>query len=484
MRRGTLGGSKGLGRVLVGKRHLARIGLASAVLLTAACTAPDRTEAGAWHRFELGLCEDYPEETRSLTSARADLQLAHDTGAAALRIAFGWDAMEPEPGQYDWSFWDAYVRLATEQYHIRLIPYVCYTPRWATADQGPDYWRSPPRNPEDFGRFVTVLVQRYRKWIHSWELWNEPDNQAYWLGTPGQFAALVRAGSRAVRQSDPRASIVLGGLAGKLDYLETLFRDEHLAPAVDIVNFHSYFETWHPDPIEKLPREVARAAQIVDTYGQREPLWMAETGYSTVGPRPETSGVYRPWYDDEHTSDAQANALVRTIVLAAGTARLSELAWYRINDLPPTNEVIGDDNNRHLGLLALDRRPKPAVEFFTRLAALFRQPYRPVGVRLEAADASAPEAEVRAFEFADGRYALFAWLPMPGSAQPGQKITRDNRSRRIALRLRSEGQRIARVSGLFSRITQDVALWQKGSDVRLSVQLTGSRVTALELQAR
>src|SRR4051794_12727249 len=83
-----------------------------------------------FQRVEIGLCEDYPEESRSLTSARRDLEVLKTNNLRVLRIAFGWDAMEPEPGKYDWSFWDDFVRLAVDEYGVKLIPYVCYTPRW------------------------------------------------------------------------------------------------------------------------------------------------------------------------------------------------------------------------------------------------------------------------------------------------------------------------------------------------------------------
>lgn len=42
---------------------------------------------------------------------------------------------------------------------------------------------------------------------------------------------------------------------------------------------------WHPDPIERLPEYVGRAAEIMREHGEREPLWMAETGSSSVGGR-------------------------------------------------------------------------------------------------------------------------------------------------------------------------------------------------------
>lgn len=40
---------------------------------------------------------------------------------------------------------------------------------------------------------MRVIAARYRGQIRSWELWNEPDNPAYWLGTTAPFAELVSA---------------------------------------------------------------------------------------------------------------------------------------------------------------------------------------------------------------------------------------------------------------------------------------------------
>lgn len=384
---------------------------ACALILSACAT---RTPAPVqWHTTELGLCEDYPEESRSLASAEKDLATARASGARVLRIAFGWDAMEPERGRYDWTFWDVFVREATENTGIRLIPYVCYTPKWAASDQGDNYWRSPPRDPEDYARFVSALVRHYRGRIHSWELWNEPDNQAYWLGTTPQFAALVRAGSSAVRNADPTAAVVLGGIAGELDFLAKLLRDEHVGEYVDVINIHSYYETWHPSPIERLPAYIGAAAGLIHDSGGRQQLWMAETGYSTVGDRPEVSSVYRAHFRGEHTDQAQAAALARTLVEALATTQLTVIAWYRINDLAAGQDVIGDDNNRHLGLRDIHGAAKPALRTFAYLARLFNQPYAVLPASV-AAEGNAREAvQVRAFRLRDNRRLVVAWLAMP-----------------------------------------------------------------------
>ena len=479
--------------VLIPLSHSARIRLRARTwipalcvaggLLLASCTVtPHRGRAGEhWQKTAIGLCEDYPEETRSIAAARQDLAAAHAAGATVLRIAFGWDAMEPEPGKYDWTFWDDFVQLATS-YNIRLIPYVCYTPKWAATDQGKNYWRSPPRDPADFARFVAVLVRRYHTRIHSWELWNEPDNQAYWLGSPAQFAALVRAGSASVRRVDPKATIVLGGIAGELDFLAKLLRDEELGPFVDVINIHSYYETWHPSPIEHLPAYIDAAHGLIADTGGRQALWMAETGYSSVGDRADVSGVYRAHFRGEHTEAAQAGALVRTFATALATEKLSLIAWYRINDLTSGQDVIGDDNNRHLGLRRVDGAAKPALGAFTFIAQRFERGYETLAPSFTMEGNASGQPEVRAFRVRDDHRIVFAWLSTPdepAAPRPGADVRSAN-VQIVVPGVRASNVRFRNAQG--QAIAGDDATWREiGSETKLMLTLRGGEVVIAEI---
>ncbi|MFT3783667.1 MAG: beta-galactosidase [Nibricoccus sp.] len=456
---------------------------ALALSLLSSCSTPtgSQKESDKWTTSTLGLCEDYPEETRSLAHAYEDLELAERSGAKGLRIAFGWDAIEPERGQYDWAFWDEFVHTAVKKYHIRLIPYVCYTPKWAAKDQGENFWRSPPRDAEDFARFMAAIVHRYRDDISSWELWNEPDNPAYWLGTHEEFADLVRAGSLAVRESDPRATIVLGGLAGETDFLEQLFAIDKIAPAVDVVNIHSYFETWHPDPIESLPSYVERAASIVKTYGENEPLWMAETGYSSVDGRAAVSGIYHAHFEGEHTDEAQATALARTFVSCLATKRLPLVAWYRINDLPPGENVIGDDNNRHLGIRNVAGTNKPAAQAFALLAQWFQQPYRVVEVDAHVQTENNDAPNIRGFALEDGRTIVAIWFGTKRSNPPDTALIPDTRHATVTLKTPVKGAtRLLRADGTLVS-SERISSKRKLSRREVSVSITGGELIYCEI---
>lgn len=462
-----------------GVRQAAVASVWAAVLVAAGCaSAPEAARPqGQWNVVQVGLCEDYPEEKRSLAGARADLDLVRETGAVVLRVALGWDAIEAERGVYDWSFWDEFVRLAAAR-RVQLIPYVCYTPQWAASDPGDDFWRSPPRDPADFERFMAAVVRRYASTIRTWELWNEPDNRAYWTGTPGQFAALVRAGSAGVRSADPTARVVLGGIATELDFLEQLFREQQIAPAVDVVNLHAYFETWHPDPIERLPAWVDGAREIVLEHGEAEPLWLAETGYSSVGGRAAVSEVYRSRFRGEHDEPAQAAALARTLFLALATEQLPVIAWYRINDLAAGEDVIGDDNNRHLGLRRVDGTDKPARATLAALAGLFSGPYQVITPKVKVSGAKEAAVEVRAFALRDGRHVAAVWLAGLGSAASEAAPATDLRMAEVEVRL--PAARVTSVataaSGRREAGGEPVRWRQRGATLELTFSLRGNDV--------
>src|SRR3954465_5946573 len=133
-----------------------------------AARAPAPTGAHATlRRVPLGLCEDYPEESRSLDEVRRDFAALKAAGVSVLRVSIGWDGIEPEKDRYDLAFWDAFVDLA-QAHGIRLIPYVAYTPRWNSPGSANDYWKTPPRDLSEFGEVMQLLATRYRGRIGSW----------------------------------------------------------------------------------------------------------------------------------------------------------------------------------------------------------------------------------------------------------------------------------------------------------------------------
>lgn len=445
------------------------------------------TDSAGFYAQPAALCEDYPEESTTMKRVLQDFAIVRETGAAALRFAFGWDGIETEPGKYNWGFWDEFVETAHQQ-GVELIPYVCYTPRWAGRDPN-DYWREPPSDLAAFGRFMHQIVSRYKHRIHSWELWNEPDLEAYWLGTADQFALMIEQGARQVRAADPSAIVVLGGMArGRGPFFDRLIRDHHLDSIVDVVNLHGYLETWSEERAETWPERISSFVSLLPVQrSQRPDLWVAEFGYSSHRHKPDKASA---WGIDilhrhEHTPAFQAIALLRhhALVLASGQASLT--AWYRIRDLPAGEKVIGDDNNRYLGLLDPRGQKKPAYSAMRQATRLFGGPLRPWsgnGLMLLKGDKTAAFA----FERKTGEVVIAAWVRSATRQEVADRSgqARDDRSDTLTLRINRHAfsaMRVEEPGGPEPAAANALPAAEHNGSAEVSVALSGKSVFLAEL---
>ncbi len=395
----------------------ARAALGLLVVLALGCRVrppaiPGGAAAAPWTVVPIGLCEDYPEESRSMDEVRRDIALMASAGIGVLRVSIGWDGLEPARGHYDLTFWDSFFA-AMDAARIRVIPYIAYTPRWASSGTGDDFWRYPPVDPQAFGATVGMLARRYRGRVLSWEIWNEPDNRDYWRGSVAQFAELLRVGARAVRAADPSAQVVFGGVAGHPSFVAEVMARPELGDLVDVINAHAYFETWNPVAIESLPRYVQAFAPVL-AHGAR-PLWLAEVGYSNYRQGATVSGDVQARFEYEHTLAFQAVALVRTVTLALAQPQVGLLAWYEMKDPRAGAPMIGDENNRHLGVAFSDWRPKPALAALALVQRLFGHGFRRLDGALRARRQPGSRAEVHAFLTPDGDAVVVAWIPTVGA---------------------------------------------------------------------
>ncbi len=436
----------------------------------------------------VGLCEDYPEESTTLEIIRNDMELLKNTDLQLLRISFGWDGIEEEKDVYDWLFWDDFVRIAVDEYGITLIPYICYTPQWNSTGDSTNYWNHPPVDYEQFGKFMYNLVLRYKDRIKTWEVWNEPDIEFFWNGSIEDFAKLYKIGAEAVRRADPQAKIVFGGLAHRVEFLERLFRDFGISPYVDVVNFHSYRETWDGRPAEDIIDYVHEVASVIERYGDNQPLWMAEVGYSTFRSNGYVSIHYNAYYDYEKTPEYQAVHMFKTLTMLLATEKLSAIAWYEIKDLEPHEEVIGDVNNRHLGIAYVDWSPKPAqpsLRFFNRLFSL---PYRSVTENLDIVTHERSDSRVFAFEQEDGSVVVVGWLQtnLPANRTNDQSgKMKDMRRELIEIRIPLMLHGTAtRYNELGDAQPYDAVVHADEATVLRDLELTGGSIVIIHLEPR
>ncbi len=405
-------------------------------------------------------------------------------GVRTLRVSLGWDGIEPERDRYDLAFWDAFIELAVREYGLRLIPYVAYTPEWnSDADPG-EHWRSPPREPREFAQLMALLAARYRNSVQSWELWNEPDNRDYWLGSVEQYAELARLGAEAIRGVDSELDVVSGGIAGRTEFLAQLFDEHEGARIFDVVNVHSYYETWNPEPIETLSSYVDEVTAIVRRHGGRQAIWMAELGYGNFRRGSRVSHYTTAAFAHEHTLEFQAVALVRSLALLA-PGPVSLAAWYELKDPAASDAMIGDENNRHLGIAFHDYRPKPAFHALSFLSRLLAGGVASAQERvrvLAGASAHVAERQLHAFATARGSLVLVAWLGKPRGAQPrGDGDEVDQRREVLRVQVLDDADRLASFYDAQGQLRSSRPLLARDGALELDLELTGPDVQVVEL---
>ena len=335
----------------------------------------------AYFQMAFAIGDDYFDGRDTRARVRRHLRVARQVGAKYLRCAFSWNGIEPREGQYDFRFWDMLVAEASRA-GIQVIPYVAYTPEWA-ARSPQNFWQQPPRDPALFARVMRQLAARYRGKVLSWELWNEPDLAEYWQGSAAEFAALVKAGAVAVREGDPDAVIVLGGMShGPSSFFGELITQQHIERWVDVIAFHGYPESWDEDRAETVfTSRTARMQSIVSATGQPLDLWLNEMGYADYRLKPTKASAWGTdiYYRYEHTQRYAADFLFKSFAMTLASNDVSLAGWYRIDDFRHSDpRMPADKVHYHLGLIDAAGKPKPTYYALRFASQLLQRPVRVV----------------------------------------------------------------------------------------------------------
>lgn len=147
-----------------------------------------------------------------------------------------------------------------------------------------------------WARFVHEAVSRYKPggalaqqqgWaadqgVRHWEIWNEQDYSGFWIGTPADYARLLKVAYLAARHADPQARIIFGGLANfeKPTWLEDTLAVINTYPDRDAGNWffdsvaeHNYAWSWHTWYY------LYRASQALKAHSiTGKSLWVTESG--------------------------------------------------------------------------------------------------------------------------------------------------------------------------------------------------------------
>ena len=291
-------------------------------------------------------------------------------GARWVRLPLKWASIEPvnlTPENYTWrgNFEDWLAELSTRG--IQVILTLIKNPEWAAT------YRGGPIDLAGNGElveFMTAAVARYSAPpynVKHWEFYNEPDNGiefyaqygwGYWGHDPEAYAQLLAAVYQPIKEVDPEAQIVFGGLA--YDHWTSQggpFVEEFLDGVLqnnggdyfDVMNFHYYpaFRAkWEPYG----RGIIGKASYLRDklrSYDVDKPFICTEASM---------------WSDEAHGGSHELQSrYVPQLFSRSMAADLEATMWYWLFD-------DEDPDSWKYGLLNADLSPKPSFFAYQTLA--------------------------------------------------------------------------------------------------------------------
>lgn len=351
-------------------------------------------------------------DTRSDTTYNP---FALQSNAGTVRVPYTWPNGAPD--HPNWYSIDAVLGIAAEQHGgLNVIATLERVPTWAAPDRyGPLY----PEHYPTMATFMGQVVERYdgdgyrdapgSPIITYWELYNEPDrgsssNPATRWGHNGDlYAFMLQTIYPAMKQANPNAQIVMGGLA--YDWFEEddgpfvrSFIDDVLLAGgcgyFDFMNFHSfpfYANRWTDNQGAGVYEKTAAIRDKLAEYGCYRPIIITESGWMSDEP---------PWNPSDF--EEQARYVPRLFVQAIA-ADVDMLSWFMLHD--PA------DNYWDYGLVTEDTppQPKPSLEAYqtaqeTLLGLSFTRRYTPE-------ELNHPRMEMYEFDDSDQQRTVYvAWL--------------------------------------------------------------------------
>jgi hypothetical protein len=135
-------------------------------------------------------------------------------GMNTVRVDANWFAGEPVQGQFNWSTLD---RIMASVHQVGMIADLIIDgcPPWAGA-VGATGQFAQPASPSEFATWAGAVAARYGSMgADYFEIWNEPNNPAFWSPTPdpAAYTADLKAADVAIKAVDPSALVITGGLS-------------------------------------------------------------------------------------------------------------------------------------------------------------------------------------------------------------------------------------------------------------------------------
>jgi hypothetical protein len=258
-----------------------------------------------------------------------DLGRMGQSNIGMYRARFRQDEIRTSAGAYSsWARLDNLAREAALK-GVTLTPVLINMP-------GESY--SPPRTDaerQDFAAFAAAAARRYGPsgsfWascdcpsrpVRVWELWNEANMAPYWTNpSAAEYGALLKAVQPELRQVDPSARVMFGGLAYGSSYDGTTRVEPgaFLRATIQSAGSQSFdalaLHTYHGGDASRGVNAIGATVQTLKTYGgtkadgsPRHQVWVNEFGRATSVDNPATAT------DERAASEESQRAYVQSFL--------------------------------------------------------------------------------------------------------------------------------------------------------------------------
>lgn len=289
-----------------------------------------------------------------------------EANVQAVRIPIRWTVVEPERGKWDFAKVDRVVREIRDA-KIEILGTLMSVPAWASGIDPKNiegFWDCfPPLDDKDWSEFVKRCAIRYKDDIHYWEIWNEQNGPDFYKPMPdsGEYVWLLKAAHKAIKDVDPQARVVLGGLQMNgivpnpwlpipiINFLHKIYYAGG-KPYFDVVNIHPYVTTAKDQGPAYAAKLVRDAVEVMKIHGDAgKPLWITETGT----------------YTDEHVTEQDQAAHLEGVYSELGNIpEVAAIYWFTLRDYG--SAICGGEDT--MGLIAKDDRRKPAFDSYRKIA--------------------------------------------------------------------------------------------------------------------
>ena len=232
--------------------------------------------------------------------------------ATWVRFWVVWEAVQPKEGEYNFSLVDKIIKDFQSEDACILITIEPFANWDQNKCHGDEYWGymplpwikvGKPCDMDAYKDFVKKLVERYdgdgiddmpglMYPIKYWEIMNEPDMQGknpedpkFFLGTPEEYLEILVASNESIKEADPEAKIVMGGMSSMLDESVKFWSPiiERAAKYFDIANIHTINTNEEREDLYMI-----KFKQFLENHGvKNKTVWITEVQYGDLEKPPE-----------------------------------------------------------------------------------------------------------------------------------------------------------------------------------------------------